>query len=94
MDLALSEGEAANKQYRDSVFCHYFNDKVRLLSLCNAFLDTDYTDIDELTITTLPGTFFKKQKNDISCTIGNKSLVLVEHQTIASENLPFILLSV
>ena len=89
MDLSLSEGETANKQYRDSVFCHYFNDKVRLLSLCNALLNSDYTDIDELTITTLPGTFFKKQKNDISCTIGNKSLVLVEHQTIASENLPF-----
>ena len=93
MDLVFSEGETANKQYRDSVFCHYFKDKVRLLSLCNALLDTNYTDIDELTITTLPGTFFKKQKNDISCTIGNKSLVLVEHQTIASENLPFRCLS-
>lgn len=85
--------ETGNKQYRDSVFCHYFKDKTRLLSLCNAILGTSYTDTSELTITTLPGTFFKKQKNDISCTIGGKSLVLVEHQTIFSENLPFRCLS-
>lgn len=85
--------EVGNKQYRDSVFCHYFKDKTRLLSLCNAILNTNYTDTNKLTITTLPGTFFKKQKNDISCTIGGKSLVLVEHQTILSENLPFRCLS-
>ena len=93
MDLAFSEGEAANKQYRDSVFCHYFRDKVRLLSLCNALLDSDYQNPDDMTITTLKGTFFNYQKNDISCEIGGKSLVLVEHQTIASENLPFRCLS-
>lgn len=88
----MNEG-TSNNQYRDSVFCHYFKDKTRLLSLCNAILNTNYTDTDALTITTLPGTFFKKQKNDISCTIGGKSLVLVEHQTILSENLPFRCLS-
>ena len=85
--------ETGNKQYRDSVFCDYFKDKTRLLSLCNALLKTNYTDTKELVITTLPGTFFKRQKNDISCTLGNKSLVLIEHQTIASENLPFRCLS-
>ena len=88
-----SGGTAGNVQYRNSVFCHYFNDNIRLLSLCNALLNTEYADPSELEITTLPGTFFNSQKNDISCKIRDKSLVLTEHQTLASENLPFRCLS-
>ena len=82
-----------NPRYRDSVFRSYFNDPVRLLSLCNAVLDTKYTNPDELNINTLEGIFFDKQKNDISCTIDNHFLVLVEHQTTVNENMPFRCLS-
>ena len=82
-----------NVQYRDSVFRSYFNDPVRLLSLCNAVLDTKYDNPDELNINTLEGIFFDKQKNDISCTIDNHFLILVEHQTTVNENMPFRCLS-
>ena len=82
-----------NSRYRDSVFRSYFNEPVRLLSLCNAVLDTQYTNPDELNINTLEGIFFDKQKNDISCTIDNHFLVLVEHQTTVNENMPFRCLS-
>ena len=82
-----------NSKYRDSVFRSYFNDPVRLLSLCNAVLDTQYTDPNKLIINTLEGIFFDKQKNDISCTIDNHFLVLVEHQTTVNENMPFRCLS-
>ena len=82
-----------NSRYRDSVFRSYFNEPVRLLSLCNAVLGTQYTNSDELNINTLEGIFFDKQKNDISCTIGNHFLVLVEHQTTVNENMPFRCLS-
>lgn len=82
-----------NSRYRDSVFRSYFNDSTRLLSLCNAVLGTQYTNPDELNINTLEGIFFDKQKNDISCTIGNHFLVLVEHQTTVNENMPFRCLS-
>lgn len=82
-----------NSRYRDSVFRSYFNDSIRLLSLCNAVLGTQYTNPDELNINTLEGIFFDKQKNDISCTIGNHFLVLVEHQTTVNENMPFRCLS-
>ena len=82
-----------NKKYRDSVFRDYFNEPVRLLSLCNAILGTQYSDVTELKINTLEGIFFDNQKNDISCTIGNHFLVLVEHQTSVSENMPFRCLS-
>lgn len=86
-------GKKGNKKYRDSVFRGYFNEPVRLLSLCNAILDTRYSDVNELKINTLEGIFFDNQKNDISCTIGNTFLVLVEHQTSVNENMPFRCLS-
>ncbi len=79
----------ANPQYRDSVFRDFFNDKVRLLSLCNALLDTDYKDPNLIEINTLEGNFFSGQKNDISCKIGNNFLVLVEHQTSINPNMAF-----
>ena len=90
IDLSGHEG---NKQYRNSVFCSYFNEPERLLSLCNAVLETNYTDIDKLNINTLEGMFFDDQKNDISCTVENHFLVLVEHQTSVNNNMPFRCLS-
>ncbi len=86
-------GEDGNKQYRNSVFCSYFNEPKRLLSLCNAVLETQYTDENKLKINTLEGMFFDDQKNDISCTIENYFLVLIEHQTSVNNNMPFRCLS-
>ena len=82
-----------NRKYRDSVFRDYFNSPVRLLSLCNAVLGTDYRDATKLRINTLEGIFFDNQKNDISCTLGNNFLVLIEHQTSVNNNMPFRCLS-
>ena len=79
-----------NKQYRDTVFRDYFNDEERLLSLCNALLGTDAV---ALKINTLEGTFFDRQKNDLSCVVENNFLVLVEHQSTINENMPFRCLS-
>ena len=79
----------ANPQYRDSVFRDFFNDKLRLLSLCNALLNTDFQDPNLIEINTLEGNFFSGQKNDISCRIGNNFLVLVEHQTAINPNMAF-----
>ena len=86
-------GEDGNKQYRNSVFCSYFNEPKRLLSLCNAVLGTKYTDATKLKINTLEGMFFDDQKNDISCTIEEHFLVLIEHQTSVNNNMPFRCLS-
>ena len=86
-------GNEANKKYRDSVFCSYFNEPTRLLSLCNAILGTDYQDAAKLKINTLEGIFFDDQKNDISCTLGNIFLVLIEHQSSVNENMPLRCLS-
>ena len=79
----------ANAQYRDSVFRSYFNEPTRLLSLCNAVLGTTYSDPSKLEVNTLEGIFFDSRKNDISCSIDNQFLVLVEHQSSVNNNMPF-----
>lgn len=79
----------ANAQYRDSVFRSYFNEPTRLLSLCNAVLGTAYSDPSKLEINTLEGIFFDSRKNDISCSLDNQFLVLVEHQSSVNNNMPF-----
>ena len=83
----------ANAQYRDTVFRDYFNNEHRLLSLCNAVLETNYKDESEIEINTLEGNFFSGQKNDVSCAIQDKFLVMVEHQSTVNPNMPFRFLS-
>ena len=83
----------SNTQYRNSLFCSYFNEPHRLLSLCNAILGTNYDDPSELEITTLEGIFFDNCKNDISCKIRDNFLVLIEHQSSVNPNMPFRCLS-
>lgn len=78
-----------NSKYRDSVFRSFFNEPTRLLSLCNAVLETNYSDTTKLEINTLEGIFFDRQKNDISCTIDNHFLLLIEHQSTVNNNMPF-----
>ena len=83
----------ANKQYRNSVFCSFFNDPIRLLSLCNAILNTDYSEVSELEITTLETSMLSNQKNDLSCKIRDNFLILIEHQSSVNNNMPFRCLS-
>ena len=83
----------ANAQYRDTVFRDYFNNPHRLLSLCNAILETNYKDESEIEINTLEGNFFSGQKNDVSCAIQDRFLVMVEHQSTVNPNMPFRFLS-
>ena len=52
-DSIITDYSNANMQYRNSVFCSYFNEPTRLLSLCNAILGTDYSDANKLEINTL-----------------------------------------
>ena len=80
----------ANAQYRDTVFRDYFNNEHRLLSLCNAVLETNYKNETEIEINTLEGNFFSGQKNDVSCSIQDRFLVMVEHQSTV---MPFRFLS-
>lgn len=76
------------RNYKDSLFRSIFNNKKNLLSLYNAIEGTNYTDTKAIKITTLKGTFFNDIKNDISFQIGDKYVVVLEHQSTINENMP------
>ena len=78
-----------SKKYKDTFFRLYFNDKARLLSLCNALTGEDGTDPDEIEINTIEETFFSKLKNDISCMYRGRLLILIEQQSTLNPNMPF-----
>ncbi len=76
-----------NQKYKDTVFRMLFNNKLNLLELYNAINGTNYTNPDDLTITTLNGETFLKVKNDLSFII-NLELNIFEHQSTPCPNIP------
>lgn len=81
----------AKHNYRDSLFRNIFKDKQRLSHLYKALTDKDVS-VDEIKINTLKGVFFNDIKNDISFRIGNRMVVLMEHQSTWNPNMPLRML--
>jgi hypothetical protein len=77
-----------NSQYKDSVFTLLFSDKNRLRELYNAIADTSYGEETEISINTLNNVLFMERINDMSFTIGNKLVILLEHQSTVNPNMP------
>lgn len=73
--------------YKDRVFRLLYRDKHRLLELYNALNDTNYTNVDDLTVTTLENAIFIKMKNDVSFII-DCNMCLYEHQSTYCPNMP------
>lgn len=83
--------ETTNNQtkrtYKDTLFRMLFRDKENLLSLYNAVNETDYTDTNDLEITTLENAVYMNYKNDISF-VFHFELLLYEHQSTVNPNMP------
>ena len=62
------------------------------MELCNALLETDGKNPDEIIVNTLDGVFFGNLKNDLSCVYKNNFLVMIEHQSTPNENMPLRML--
>ena len=75
------------RNYKDSIFRMLFKDKENLLSLYNALNKTDYTDVDDLEITTLENAVYMHYKNDVSF-VFDYELMLYEHQSTVNPNMP------
>ena len=76
----------AKRSYKDSLFRHIFSDKSRLASLYKGLTGREVATKD-ITITTLKGVFFNDIKNDISFRIGNRDIILMEHQSSWNPNM-------
>ena len=83
----MSNKENVTVRFRDNVFCMLFREKNNLLELYNALNDTDYTNVDDLAVTTLSGGVYMKYKNDASFVFG-QDLYMFEQQASKNLNMP------
>ena len=84
----LSPRYRINRKYKDKLFRLIFSDKKNLLELYNAVNSTNYTDTEDLEITTIDDAIYMGMKNDLSFLIAN-ILNLYEHQSTLNPNMPF-----
>ncbi|MBQ8247768.1 MAG: hypothetical protein IJZ42_11595 [Lachnospiraceae bacterium] len=77
----------AARNYKDTVFRMLFREKSALLSLYNAVNKTNFTNVDDLEITTLENAVYMGMKNDVSCMFAFE-LSLYEHQSTVNPNMP------
>ena len=76
-----------NRRYKDSLFRKVFSDKKDLLDLYNALNGTDYSNEEELMVTTLEDVVYISVKNDLSFLVGG-TINLYEHQSSYNPNMP------
>ena len=79
-----------NEKHKDRIFCMIFGYekyKSNLLDLYNALNNTNYTNLDDLEITTMENALYMSMKNDVSCIIAN-NMALFEHQSTWNPNMP------
>ena len=94
MENLLHEENAiiVNRKHKDSVFSLLFNDPNVLRELYSAIEGVNLPPEIPIDINTLSGILIKGQLNDVSFTINDRLVVLIEHQSTISENLPLRLL--
>ena len=76
-----------DRMYKDHVFRMLLKDRHIALEVYNAMNGTNYTDPEELIITTLENAVYMGMKNDVSFIIDSQ-LVLYEHQSSVNPNMP------
>ncbi len=77
----------AKKTYKDSLFRAIFNDRARLARLYKALSGNEVSP-EDIDINTLSGVFMNDIKNDISFCVGNRLVILLEHQSTWNPNMP------
>jgi hypothetical protein len=81
-----------NNQHKDSVFSLLFNDAEALRELYGALGGVPLDPQAHIEITTLSDVLYMEQLNDISFTVDNRLVVLIEHQSTINPNMPLRLL--
>jgi predicted transposase/invertase (TIGR01784 family) len=81
-----------NRNFKSSVFASYFQDKAKLIEVYNAIKGTNYLKDTAVQINTLDYALYLDQINDISFSLDDKLLILIEHQSTINPNMPLRLL--
>ena len=82
----------ANRNHKDSVFSKLFSTPQILRELYSAIQGIDIPQDAIIDINTISDVLFMKQINDLSFTINDRVVVLIEHQSTINENVPLRLL--
>jgi hypothetical protein len=82
----------ANTRYKDSLFSFLFSDPAALRELYGAIKGIELPPGIPITLNTLEGILYKSLLNDISFEVGNKLVVLIEHQSTINPNMAVRLL--
>ena len=78
-----------NKNYKDSIFTMLFSNKKEIINLYNTIKNINYKTYDtEINIITLEDVLFMDRNNDLCFTINDKLVVLIEHQSSITPNMP------
>jgi hypothetical protein len=77
-----------NRSYKDSVFSLLFNDPDTLRDLYGALEGSPLPPDLPITINTLEGVLFMERVNDISFAVGDKLVIILEHQSTVNPNMP------
>jgi len=84
--------EKINRNHKNSVFSSLFSDPDILRELYSAIEGITIPPDISIKINTLKDILYKDQINDLSFTIDNRLVVLIEHQSTINENIPLRLL--
>ena len=79
--------KAGNRQYKDSLFRDIFNNKERLPELYEALAGIRTTP-EEIKLANLDETLFSGIKNDVGFFVGDRHILLTEHQSTLNANMP------
>ena len=76
-----------NREYKSSLFAYMLSHKEYALQVYNVLNNSDYTNPDDIEITTLENVVFINIKNDVSFILDN-IFSLYEHQSTYNPNMP------
>jgi hypothetical protein len=82
----------ANREYKSSVFASYFSDGEKLIEMYNAIEGKNYPKTSTVQVNTLEDALFMERINDVSFLLDEKLIILLEHMSTVSANLPLRML--
>jgi predicted transposase/invertase (TIGR01784 family) len=88
----MKKNENVNREYKNSVFSLLFSNPDVLRELYSAIEGIELPPNIPIDINTLSDVLIREQINDISFTIDNRLVVLIEHQSTINNNMPLRLL--
>lgn len=83
-----SKKQVTNREVKSSAFTTLFSDPENAAKLYAALDGTVPISSEDVSFTTLSGVLFMARKNDLAFTVGQKVLVISEHQSTLNENMP------